>query len=81
MCVCACVSFWVSLVLVALSSLLLGLDDSVSFSDFFFGVFFWGGGGGVGGGGLPVFCVDFCCCFGCGGLAGGEGKLPCREGK
>ncbi len=35
----------------------------------------------MGGGGVPVFCVDFCCCFGCGGLAGGEGKLPCREGK
>jgi hypothetical protein len=31
-----CVSFWVSLVLVDLSSLLLGLDDSVSFSEIFF---------------------------------------------
>ncbi len=71
---CVCVSFWVSLVLVALSSLLLGLDDSVSFSDFFFL-------GGVRGGRLPVFCVDFCCCFGCARLAVGEGKLPCREGK
>jgi hypothetical protein len=46
--VCVCVSIWVSLVLVALSSLLLGLDDSVSFSGFFFG-----GGEGWGAEGFP----------------------------